>query len=218
LSGPASPEEIGKALLEWWYGNRRDYPWRRERDPYRILVAEVMLQRTRAEQVVPVYLEFLGKFPAVGDLAKARPEDVGPFFARLGLRWRAGRVIEMARYIAERLGGRIPCDRDVLLRVPMIGEYIADAILAFACGEDIAVVDANVVRVIGRLFCIKPRGEGRRDPAFRSTANAMVPRGRGREFNWAMIDFAALVCRPGRPECGACPLRDLCLYAKGKGV
>jgi len=216
LLDPAFFRKIGERLLEWWYRNRRDYPWRHESDPYRILIAEIMLQRTKAEQVVPVYLEFLRRYPTIGDLAAADLSDVEAFFSRLGLKWRASKVIEMARYIVEKLGGRIPDERDKLLEIPMIGEYIADAVLAFAYGKDVAVVDANVVRIIERVLCMKPRGEARRDPRFRAVANMMLPQGKAREFNWAMIDFSALICRPQNPRCDECPLRDLCCYAKKK--
>jgi len=208
--------EIGERIINWWKNNKRDYPWRRERDPYRILIAEIMLQRTKADQVVPVYLEFLKKYPTVHDLARASVEDVETYFARLGLRWRALRVVKMAKYIVEKMRGVIPDRREELLKVPMIGDYMADAILAFAYGRNVAVVDSNVVRVIERIFGIKPRGEARRDPRFRSIAQKILPKGRARKYNWAIIDFAAKVCTPRNPKCEMCPLKDMCRYAERK--
>ena len=215
LLNPSFLRKLGEKILEWWYKNRRDYPWRHERDPYRILIAEIMLQRTKADQVMPVYLEFLRKYPTIKELAKAKLEDIEYFFGKLGLRWRAKRVLEMAKYVAGKLDGRLPDKREELLKIPMIGEYMADAILSFAYGKDVAVVDANVVRVIERLLCIKPRGEARRDPRFRSIANMMLPKGKAREYNWAIIDFAALICTPRNPKCSTCPLKnDCCFYRK----
>lgn len=212
LQNPESLKKLGEKILEWWYRNRRDYPWRHERDPYRILIAEIMLQRTKADQVVPVYQEFLRRYPSIESLSKAKLEDVESFFDRLGLRWRAKRVIEMAKYVVNEYGGRLPRKREELLKIPMIGEYMADALLSFAYGENIAVVDANVVRVLGRLLCMKPRGEARRDPRFRRIANMMVPRDRAREYNWAIIDFAALICTPRKPKCSICPLKNSCCF------
>jgi len=209
-SGSFSPEELGEEILGWWYENRRDYPWRRETDPYRILVAEIMLQRTRAEQVVPVYLEFIGRYPTVYDLAGADLKEVGEYFAKLGLRWRAGRVLEMAKYVVERFRGKLPESREELLEIPAVGDYVADAILIFAYGRDRVAVDSNVVRIVERLFCAKSRGEGRRDPEIRRIANSMLVPGKAREFNWALIDFGSLVCRSVNPLCGDCPLRGKC--------
>jgi len=206
-------EEISKRIVNWWVKNKRDYPWRHERDPYKVLIAEIMLQRTKADQVVPVYLDFIKRYPTIHDLAKASAKDVETFFARLGLRWRAARVIEMAKYITEKAGGTIPDTREELLKIPMIGEYIADAILVFAYGKETAVVDSNVVRIIGRIFGIKARGEARRDPRFRKIAQKLLLKGKAREYNWAVIDFAARICTPRNPKCEVCPLKDLCRYA-----
>jgi A/G-specific adenine glycosylase len=146
----------------------------------------------------------------VQDLAKARPEDVEKYFARLGLRWRAKKVLAMARYVTEKLGGTLPETEEGLLEVPAVGDYIADALSVFAYGRDGVVVDANVVRIVERLFRVKSRGESRRDPRIRQLANSMLMPGKSREFNWALIDFGALVCRPANPLCGSCPLSDLC--------
>jgi A/G-specific adenine glycosylase len=211
-SGHELFREIGRRILQWWYENKRDYPWRHERDPYRILIAEIMLQRTKAEQVVPVYVEFISRYPTVQDLARARPEDVEEYFARLGLRWRAKKVLAMAKYVTERLGGMLPETEEGLIEVPAVGDYMADALSVFAYGRDRVVVDANVVRIVERLFFVRSRGEGRRDPRIRQLANSMLVPGKSREFNWALIDFGALVCRPAKPLCGGCPLSDLCRY------
>jgi len=208
------PREMGERILRWWYRSRRDYPWRRERDPYRILIAEIMLQRTKAEQVVPVYVEFISRYPTVQDLAEAKLEDVEEYFARLGLRWRAKKVLAMARYVTEKFRGRLPETEEDLLEIPAVGEYIADALSVFAYGRNRVAVDANVVRIVERLFCVKSRGEGRRDSRIRQLANSMLILGKAREFNWALIDFGALVCKPTNPLCENCPLSDLCCYKR----
>src|SRR5271157_3099422 len=126
-------------LLKWYEKNGRSFPWREKRDPYQILIAEIMLQRTKANQVLPVYLDFIREFPTIESLKTATVRKVKRYFARLGLLWRANRVKQMAQDIVERFNGRIPSDRDQLLAIPSVGDYIADAVLAFAYGKDVAV-------------------------------------------------------------------------------
>jgi len=201
-------------LLEWHANNFRSFPWRSKTDPYQILVAEIMLQRTKADQVVPVYEAFVRKFPTVRDLSCATLGQIEEYFARLGLFWRAGLIKRMAEEISEKFDGRIPDDRDRLLSIPAIGDYMADAVLAFAYGKNVPVVDANVCRVIGRVFGLKLEKEARRKAIFREIPARLLPRGKAKEFNWAMIDFASLVCLPRKPLCGKCPLNEICVFAK----
>ena len=210
----ATEGEIGIALVRWWKRFGRSFPWRYTKDPYKILIAEVMLQRTRAEQVVPVYLEFIKKYPKVESLARANPRDVEHFFRKLGMVNRAERIIRMAKYIVENFSGRIPSERKELLRIPGIGEYIADALLVFAFNKRTVAIDSNIVRVVTRLFCITTKGEGRRDPRIRRIVEQLVPPNYVREFNWALIDLAAVVCRPRSPQCDKCPLRDVCCHRR----
>lgn len=212
-----STETISSRLLEWFEKHGRKYPWRKNISPYRVLMAEIMLQRTKADQVLPVYSLFLKKYPTPRALAGAAPEDIEKAFARLGLRWRGEKVKKMAEALVSRYGGNIPRGRDELLSLPGVGEYVADAVLCFAYGEDRAVVDANVCRVIGRIFGLKAKGEARRNPVFRERAQELLPAGNARKFNWAMIDLAALVCTPRNPKCAVCPLEGMCLHGREKG-
>ena len=199
-------------LLEWYRKNGRSYVWRRKKDPYEILMAEIMLQRTRADQVEPVYLDFIKKFPNVRKLNKATEKEISEYFGRLGLLWRAKLVKRLAKEVVHRFHGEIPKDRDLLLSLPAVGEYMADAVLCFAYRKDVAVVDANVCRVIERVFGISTKGEARRDRRFRSLAQEIVPSGKANEFNWAMIDLAALVCTPHNPKHDVCPTNKFCSY------
>ena len=201
-------------LLEWYEKNGRDYPWRRSRDPYKVLIAEIMLQRTKADQVLPVYVSFIRKFPSVQKLSKAPSKEIRSYFDRLGLMWRAELVKRLAGELMTRFGGRMPENRDELLSLPSVGEYMADAVLSFARGKDVAVIDANVCRVIGRIFGLKSRGEARRDRRFRDIAQRLVPKGKARKLNWAIIDFAALTCTPRNPRCYECPLLEHCSYGR----
>jgi len=211
-------EVIISRLLEWFEDHGRVYPWRQDTDPYRVLMAEIMLQRTKADQVLPVYRSFLKKFPNPESIVNAAPGEVERFFSMLGLRWRAERVRKLAEALVLKYRGHIPDTRKELLSLPGVGEYVADAVLCFAYGRNVAVVDANVCRVIRRIFGLKARGEARRDPRFRRVADWLLPRNRAKEFNWAMIDFAAMVCSPRKPKCDGCPLSDICMHAsKNRG-
>jgi len=126
--------------------------------------------------------------------------------------WRAKLVKRLAEELVNRFKGEIPKERDLLLSLPAVGEYMADAVLCFAYGNDVAVVDANVCRIIGRVFGIVSKGEARRDRRFRSVAQKMVPSGKANEFNWAMIDFAALICTSRNPKHDICQLNIFCSY------
>lgn len=208
--------ELINCLLRWWRKSGRKYPWRREKDPYKVLIAELMLQRTRADQVLAVYPSFLRRFPTVRALAEASPEEVRNFFNRLGLVWRSENVKRLGEVLEKNFGGRVPDTREKLLSLPGVGEYVADAVLASLYGKNVAAVDANVCRVVQRIFKLKIRGEARRNPKLKQIVQKMVPKGRAKEFNWAMIDLGALVCTPKNPKCPFCPLNKMCKYASRK--
>ncbi|MEM2455614.1 MAG: DNA glycosylase [Candidatus Bathyarchaeia archaeon] len=207
---------IQQKLLKWYEKNVRVFPWRMTRDPYKILVAEIMLQRTKAEQVAPVYEEFISVFPDPKSLEKSKKEDIRAFFSRLGLLWRSDLLIKLANDLVKRFDGKVPQNREELLSLPAVGDYIADAILSFAYGVDVAVVDSNVCRILCRIFGLSARGEARRDKHLRLLAQKLVPKGKSREFNWAIIDLASIVCTPRGPKCEKCPLIDECFYATRK--
>lgn len=207
--------EVEKAfpelLLEWFREDRRNYVWRRKKDPYKILMAEIMLQRTRADQVEPIYIDFVKRFPNAKELNRATEREIGEYFGGLGLLWRVKLVKRLAGELVDRFGGKIPKSRDLLLSLPAVGEYMADAVLCFAYEEDVAVIDANVCRIIGRVFDLKAKGEARRDPQFRRAVNKLLPSGKAKEFNWAIIDLGAVICTPRDPSCNICPLKSLCI-------
>jgi A/G-specific adenine glycosylase len=201
-------------ILGWYEQNGRKFPWRKKTDPYQVLIAEIMLQRTKAEQVAPVYLDFIREFPTIDSLSLASEEQIGKFFLRLGLLWRASLVKQMAKDIVKRFNGKIPSDREALLSIPAIGDYIADSVLAFAYNGNVSVVDVNVCRVIARVFGLKPQKEARRDPIFKKILKELLPEGESKKFNWAIIDLASLICLPKKPLCWKCPLNRICQFAK----
>ncbi len=220
-------EELGKpgqdliawvrtSLLDWGSENGRKYPWRETRNPYRIMIAEILLHRTRADQVVSVYEEFMKHFPDVDSLAQADPEAVSRIVHRLGLHWRVPLILELATQIRSRHSGSVPRDNSSLLNLPGVGEYTAAAVRCFAWGEPEPLLDTNTVRVVGRVFGIPITDGSRRSKRFRTLSRALVDGIKAREFNLALIDLGALLCRPSRPLCDICPINDVCAFPKLK--
>jgi A/G-specific adenine glycosylase len=200
-----------RALLRWYARHGRDLPWRRTRDPYRILVSEIMLQQTQVERVVPKYHEFVGRYPTVEALAAADVRDVRRLWHPLGYNIRPIRLHRIARETLATYGGRLPDRPDELRRLPGVGRYTAGAILAFAYGRDAAVLDTNVRRVLTRVF-LGPRRARRLsgDRAVWDLAERLVPAGRGYDYNQALMDFGATWCTARKPRCAPCPMRRLC--------
>ena len=200
-----------RRLLSWYRRHGRDLPWRRTRQPYRILVSEIMLQQTQVHRVLPKYREFLGRYPTMKALAAAPVDDVRRLWYPLGYNIRPVRLHAIACESVARYNGRLPDTADSLRRLPGIGRYTAGAILAFAHGQDVAVLDTNVRRVLGRVF-LGPRrlARLRGEKALWDLAEHLVPSGRGYDFNQALMDFGATWCTPRRPRCPACPMRAFC--------
>jgi A/G-specific adenine glycosylase len=200
-----------RRLLAWYRRHGRDLPWRRTREPYRILVSEIMLQQTQVERVLPKYRQFLTRYPTLEALAAAPVDDVRRLWYPLGYNVRPVRLHAIACETLARYGGRLPDTADSLRELPGVGRYTAGAILAFAHGRDVAVLDTNVRRVLTRVF-LGPRRTRRLrgEKALWDLAERLVPRGRGYDFNQALMDFGATWCMPRRPRCGKCPMRAFC--------
>jgi A/G-specific adenine glycosylase len=194
------------AVLAWCAHDLRDLPWRRERDPWRIHVAEVMLQQTQADRVVPKWTAFLDAFPTASACAAASLADVLRLWQGLGYPRRARNLHLAASVVVDRHGGRLPDDLDGLLALPGIGPYTARAVLAFAFERDVAVVDTNIARILART------GGERLTPArAQAAADELVPTGQGWLWNQVLMDLGATVCRPV-PRCDACPLASSCRW------
>ena len=208
---PRVRQRFQRRLLAWYRRHHRDLPWRRTRDPYRILVSEIMLQQTQVERVIPKYHEFLAKYPTLHALARARLPEVRRTWYPLGYNIRPVHLHGIARETLARYDGRIPADETALRALKGIGRYTAGAVLAFAFGKDTPVLDTNVRRVLGRVF-LGPRRLKRLkgERALWDLAAALVPRGRGYDFNQALMDFGATWCTPRTPRCAPCPMRSFC--------
>jgi len=209
-------QQIQNRLLAWSHAHRRHLPWRGERDPYRVWVSEVMLQQTQVEAVIPYYHRFLARFPTLRSLAEADLDEVLKVWEGLGYYARARNLHRAARRVMEHHGGQLPADREALLALPGIGPYTVGAVLSLAFGQDAAVLDGNVRRVLSRLFAIDgdPRSAATRQQLW-NLAKALLPLGQAGPFNQALMDLGATVCTPRAPYCADCPLSEGCQGYQG---
>jgi len=165
---------LRKKLLEWYHKRGRTYPWRTTKDPYKILIAEIMLRRTRADQVLPVYEKFVNRYPTVRSLSEGNKEEIEKLTYSLGLNWRNQRFRDLAQLIISIYQGKIPKNRDELKKLPGVGEYVAGVFLSSAYNQKEWIVDTNVVRVFSRFFGIGIKGDGRRDKKITSGSLASL--------------------------------------------
>ncbi|MDX1502211.1 MAG: A/G-specific adenine glycosylase [Thermoanaerobaculia bacterium] len=197
-------------LLRWFDATKRDLPWRRTRDAYRIWVSEVMLQQTRVTTVLPYYRRFLRRFPDVEALAKAEIDEVLALWSGLGYYRRARQLHAAARVVVES-GGELPDSAAALARLPGIGPYTAAAVASIAFGECEPVLDGNVVRLMARYRAEEgdPRLSATRRRLLEAARELLHPNRPG-DSNQALMELGATVCRPRRPLCGECPLQPGC--------
>lgn len=201
-----------KKVLKWFEKNKRIYPWRATKDPFRILIAEMMLRRTKADQVKTVYNRLFTEYPDVDALAKAKNKKIQKILYPLGLRWRTPAFGLIARDIGEKYQCKVPETREELTALPGVGEYVAGAVLSIAYGKKEWIVDSNVVRIFKRYFGSKTSKEGRRDRHVIEMAKIYVSCKDPRKANLAILDFTALICVPRQPKCAICSLKSNCHY------
>lgn len=201
-----------RGLLRWFDENRRDLPWRRFRTPYTAWIAEIMLQQTRVETVIPYFERWLERFPDVETLAHADEQDVLKQWEGLGYYSRARSLLKCAKIIAADCGGVVPRDPVLLQRLPGIGAYTAGAIASIAYGEPAAALDGNIRRILARYRDIaEPVREAKTEKRLRELAEEYLDRERPGDHNEALMDLGAGVCLPRDPRCGECPLAEDCL-------
>lgn len=200
-----------RRLLAWYRVHQRDLPWRRTRDPYQILVSEIMLQQTQVDRVVPKYHEFLERYPTLEALARARAAELRRVWYPLGYNVRPIRLRRIAQTALRDYQGLIPDSYDGLIAMDGIGRYTAGAVLSFAFKKDAPVVDTNVARVLSRYFGLKGSlRRGRTQRRLWELAAMVIPKGKGYLINQAMMDLGAMVCTARAPKCPRCPLRRTC--------
>ncbi|MFW5791631.1 MAG: A/G-specific adenine glycosylase [Desulfohalobiaceae bacterium] len=198
-------------LLDWFAANQRDLPWRRGYDPYTVWISEVMLQQTQMSRAVACFERWMERFPDPAALAAADQEEVLLLWEGLGYYSRARNLHKAAIVLTREHGKTLPANRESLLRLPGIGPYTAGAICSIAFNQPETAVDANVERVLARVLDIdtpvKQPGAAR---AIRRAAADLIPPGRARDFNQALMELGALCCSPRGPGCSECPLHSLC--------
>lgn len=222
LVHPSIKRRFQQRLLKWYREHGRDLPWRKTSDPYHILVSEVMLQQTQVDRVIPKYHEFLERYPSFEDLAEAPVAEVKQTWYPLGYNIRPERLHGIARETVERYGGQLPNDAEELLSFKGIGRYTAGAIRSFAFNEDAPILDTNVMRVLYRVFVAEGHPKGQ-TAALWELSEILIPRGKGYNFNQALMDFGALVCTARAPYCLLCPMKSFCRsypfdLARGRGT
>jgi A/G-specific adenine glycosylase len=200
-------------LLLWLQSNSRNFPWRNTSDPYNICIAEILLHQTFARKVVPVYKIFVKRYPDINKLSRSRVPSLEKLIYPLGFLYRAKRLKEMAKVVVKEFNGEMPINKTGLLSLPGVGEYTASAIMCFAYGDNVPIIDTNAVRVYSRFFEIAiklPNSSPNKE--IRKIAERVLAKDKAREFNYGILDFAAVVCSHYNPKCDECPANNNCKY------
>lgn len=208
--------KLQQSLFDWYAFNRRDFPWRNTNNPFDVLLAEKLLQQTKARDIVVlIYTDLLAKYPAPQVLMNATVEELREIIHPLGLAYRASEIRQMAIEIVELYGGEVPSNLKDLLNLTGVGDYCARAVLSFAYHQDVPIVDTNIARFLHRLCGIEkplPANPARKK-YLRCLAKQLLPENAAREFNLAMLDLCESICIFRNPRCHACPLQESCVYA-----
>lgn len=215
LAHPATIGAVQRRLINWYKCHGRDLPWRRTRDPYAILVSEVMLQQTQVQRVKLYYDKFLQKYPTAEKLAAAEEPQVREAWEGLGYYARARNLHKTTRHIVDRKKGKFPRKAEELTKLPGVGPYTAGAVSSFAFHRDEAIVDTNAARVLRRVFALPSQGHTQAE--LWKLARHVTPKGRAHLFNQAIMDVGATICVARAPRCKICPLRPVCRSARGDG-
>ncbi len=211
---PPSAVSFRRRLLRWYARHQRTLPWRGIRDPYAILVSEIMLQQTQVIRVQDFYTRFVRRYPTVVDLAAASADAVHESWAGLGYYARARNLHAAAKRIVADHGGTFPAEPAVLQTLPGIGRYTAAAVASLAFDADVATVDTNIERVLTRVFRL--RGPRRtRERRLWALAESLVPEGRSADWNQALMDLGATICVARTPRCTECPVATPCRSRRG---
>lgn len=212
MTAPRNALAFKRLVLKWFRLAGRRLPWRTTRNPYRILVSEIMLQQTQVGRVIEYYPRFLKRYPTVHHLAKASPEAVREAWEGLGYYRRAENLHRLAQAVVQQYGGRIPDRPAVLGSLPGVGPYTAAAVASFAYQRREAPVDTNVARVLRRAFQPHPPNGAAGRRAVEALARAILPKNARTawDFNQALMDLGATICRARIPRCSICPARSAC--------
>lgn len=205
-------------FTRWFRKHGRSFPWREEEvSPFIILLTELLLTQTRASDVIRVWHSFTTDYPSPQSIVNALEEVLLSRLKTLGFGSIKVKALKLASaYILERYEGRVPDDLGLLLKIPHVGDYAARAVLSFAFGEQVEIVDTNVLRLFSRYFNLQFNRDARRAPQAWEIAREILPRVRkkAKPHNYGILDFTAEICKPGKPRCEICPLNKTCEYGK----
>ncbi len=200
-------------ILDWGTRNSRDFPWRRTCDIYRILIAEIFLHRTKADQVREIYETFITKYPDFRSMLNAPKIVIIEELRSLGLSWRTNLLYELSEVVVNDFGGDIPLQKETLMTLPGVGKYIASAVICFGLNKPEPVLDTNTVRILGRVCGIEISDSSRRSKKFEDLMRGFIGDEVPRIISFFMIDLGAKMCLPKHPGCEICPINDICNFA-----
>ena len=204
---------FNRNIRKWYRTNQRLYPWRDTQNPYEILVSEFLLQKTNADLALTIYTKLLKNYPDINSLARADLPKLKRLISRIGLSYRAERLIRTARQIVIEFDGQIPDNQKDLLTLYGVGPYISNAVLCFAFNKRVAIIDTNTIRIFNRVFGVKSnRKRPRNDRNLEEQVKFFLPPRNPREFNYALLDFGATICTTKFPRCDYCSLNTICLH------
>ena len=208
---------FSKNLLKWSEKNSPDYLWRKTNDPYRIMVSEMLLRRTRASSVEKVYKNFLNKFPTVKTLAKSSTGEIEKVIKSLGIRTRSNKIKSTAEKLFHNYPTGFPTDEKEMLEVFGSGsKYTINAIRCFAQNQKVPIFDVNVKRIFERVFSIDFGNESHKKKSSWEIVSCVVPDNKVKQYNWALLDLGKSICTVSKPRCEACPLNSICDYYEKK--
>jgi len=213
MIAPGRRRSFQRRVLAWYAAHGRDLPWRKTRDPYAILVSEILSHQTQISRVIPVYETVLARYPTAEAMAAAPVEAVKAITDPLGYKIRGRWLHGAALQVADRFGGVMPQTLPELQQLPGIGRYTAGAVMSFAHQRDAPVLDTNVARLLRRYFGVVATPRARTRELW-SLAAAVIPKGKGYLINQALMDLGAMLCRAKGPRCDACPLRRSCDFRR----
>jgi len=204
-------KKLQDQLLVWFHDNARDLPWRITYDPYHVWISEIMLQQTQMDRVVEYFNRWILRFPDIASITRASENEILKLWEGLGYYSRARNIIKSAAILLADHSGKLPPVYDLLLKLPGIGKYTAGAIMSIAFNKEYPLVDANIERVFARLFNLAKPVKDKKNHAFIwQKANELLPRGKARQFNQALMELGALVCLAKNPRCKICPIKNHC--------
>jgi A/G-specific adenine glycosylase len=212
---PEPDPALQDRLARWEREHGRTYPWRESSSPFHVLTAEIFLQRTRADQVQPVYESFVREIETPAEVLISGRETVDEWFGALGLRWRAEHYWNLCRELVTAYDGEVPAEQHLLLELPGVGQYVCGAVRTYAFDQPTGVIDSNILRVYGRYYGLTFKDSDRRASAVLAWVQDHMPDdpALAKLFSLGLLDLGAAVCKPRNPTCSTCPIQSGCDFA-----